>query len=75
MHRVGKIQILLYEYDEGRINPTNANIEPDFDRAKDYIAHFKVTSSERGTKGLQKSPETPCCSFSALKDVYKNCYL
>ena len=75
MHCGGKIQILFHDYDHGRLNPTNANIEAHFDRDKDSVAHFKVTSSERGTKGLQKSPETPCCSFSALKDVYKNCYL
>ena len=69
------VKFKFCDYDHGRLNPTNANIEADFDRAKDSIAHFKVTSSERGIRGLQKSQETPCSSFSALKDVYKNCYL
>ena len=60
MHYGGKIRFLLHKYDDGRINPTNANVEADFETAKDCIAQFKVTSSERGIRGLQKSPETPC---------------
>ena len=48
------VKFKFCDYDHGRLNPTNANIEADFDRAKDSIAHFKVTSSERGLEVYRK---------------------